>query len=253
VKAQLGIVLNLSPMHAATAAPADLAKARLEDGRLTRWFLDPIFNASYPADVLEALGADAPRVEAGDMNAIASRMDFLGVNYYSRAVVSADGPWDVSRSGREITDMGWEIYPEGLTELLMRLQRDYPVPPLFVTENGGAFKDSLVDGRVHDRQRTDYIARHIAAVAEAMRQGVRMGGYMVWSLMDNFEWASGYEKRFGIVHVDYETQARTLKDSARWYREFLHRQKAAEAHRPERAMAEPSATTVSNAGSVTGA
>ncbi|MEK8046362.1 GH1 family beta-glucosidase [Ideonella margarita] len=242
VKAQLGIVLNLSPMHAATAAPADLAKARLEDGRLTRWFLDPIFNASYPADVLEALGADAPRVEAGDMNAIASRMDFLGVNYYSRAVVSADGPWDVSRSGREITDMGWEIYPEGLTELLMRLQRDYPVPPLFVTENGGAFKDSLVDGRVHDRQRTDYIARHIAAVAEAMRQGVRMGGYMVWSLMDNFEWASGYEKRFGIVHVDYETQTRTLKDSARWYREFLHRQKA-----------DSSATTVPGAGSVTGA
>jgi beta-glucosidase len=153
-------------------------------------------------------------------------MDFLGVNYYSRSVISAQGSWDVSSSGREITDMGWEVYPEGLTELLVRMHRDYPVPPLYVTENGGAFKDHLQDGRVHDHQRRDYIARHISAVADAMAQGVRMAGYMVWSLLDNFEWASGYEKRFGIVHVDFTTQRRTLKDSATWYREFLHQHKA---------------------------
>jgi beta-glucosidase len=121
----------------------------------------------------------------------------------------------------EVTDMDWEVYPEGLTELLVRMDRDYAVPPLYVTENGGAFKDAMQDGRVHDQGRTSYIQRHIAAVGEAMRQGVRMQGYMVWSLMDNFEWASGYEKRFGIVHVDYATQVRTLKDSARWYRDFL--------------------------------
>jgi len=227
-KAELGIVLNLSPMHPASDAAADLAKARLEDGRLLRWYMDPLFKGRYPQDVLDALGSDAPVVRPGDMQAITAAMDFLGVNYYSRSVVSAGEPWDVHSSGREVTDMGWEVYPEGLTELLLRLQRDYPVPPLYVTENGGAFKDVLsVDGRVHDEGRTRYIAAHIAAVAEAMRQGVRMGGYMVWSLMDNFEWASGYEKRFGIVHVDYASQQRTLKDSARWYRDFLQQQRAA--------------------------
>lgn len=222
----LGIVLNLSPMHAATETPEDLEKTRLEDGRLLRWYMDPLFTGSYPDDVLTFLGSDAPRVSAGDMAAIATPMDFLGINYYSRSVISAQGPWDVHSSGREVTDMGWEIYPEGLTELLVRMHRDYAVPPMYVTENGGAFKDQLQDGRVHDHQRRDYIARHISAVADAMEQGVHMEGYMVWSLLDNFEWASGYEKRFGIVHVDYETQKRTLKDSALWYREFLGRQKA---------------------------
>jgi beta-glucosidase len=227
---RLGIVLNLSPMHAATDAPEDLAKTRLEDGRLLRWYMDPLFHGCYPQDVVEHLGADAPRVQSGDMAAIATPMDFLGVNYYSRSVISAQGPWDVHSSGREITDMGWEVYPEGLTELLVRMHRDYPVPPLYVTENGGAFKDQLQDGRVHDHQRRDYIARHISAVADAMEQGVHMEGYMVWSLLDNFEWASGYEKRFGIVHVDYATQQRTLKDSALWYRDFLRQHKALRQH-----------------------
>ena len=227
--ARLGIVLNLSPMHAATPSAGDHAKAQLEDGLLLRWYMDPLFKGTYPQDVIEHLGADAPRVQAGDLAAMATPMDFLGINYYSRSVVSAGVPWDVRSSGREITDMGWEIYPEGLTELLLRLHRDYPVPPLYVTENGGAFKDSLEGGRIHDAQRTDYIARHIVAVADAMRQGVRMEGYMVWSLLDNFEWASGYAKRFGIVHVDYATQHRTLKDSALWYRDFLQQQKSARA------------------------
>lgn len=220
-QASLGIVLNLSPMHPATTAETDQAQARLEDGRLLRWYMDPLFKASYPQDVLDHLGADAPKMEADDLQNIAVPIDFLGVNYYSRSVVSADKSWKTESSGLEITDMGWEVYPEGLTELLVRMHRDYAVPPLYVTENGGAFKDALEGGRVHDHGRTSYIQRHIAAVAEAMRQGVRMQGYMVWSLMDNFEWASGYEKRFGIVHVDYATQVRTLKDSARWYRDFL--------------------------------
>ena len=223
---RLGIVLNLSPMHAATDAPEDVEKTRIEDGRLLRWYMDPLFNGCYPQDVVEYLGDDAPNVQRGDMAAIATPMDFLGVNYYSRSVISAQGPWDVNSSGREITDMGWEVYPEGLTELLVRMHRDYPVPPLYVTENGGAFKDHLQDGRVHDHQRRDYIARHISAVADAMEQGVHMEGYMVWSLLDNFEWASGFEKRFGIVHVDYTTQQRTLKDSALWYRDFLRQHKA---------------------------
>jgi beta-glucosidase len=201
---------------------------------LLRWYLDPIFKSAYPQDVLDELGADAPQIEPGDMTAIAQPLDFLGVNYYTRSVVSAAGPWDAAGSGRPVTDMGWEVYPEGLTELLLRLHRDYAVPPLFITENGGAFKDHLVDGRVNDKDRSDYIARHIAAVGEALRLGVPMAGYMVWSLMDNFEWASGYEKRFGIVHVDFATQVRTLKDSALWYRGFLSQQKAARTNRTDR-------------------
>jgi beta-glucosidase len=225
-QAQLGIVLNLSPMHPATASAADMAHARLEDGRLLRWYMDPLFKGAYPADVLHFLGADAPRVQPGDLRAIATPMDFLGINYYSRTVVSADASWDTARGGLAVTEMGWEIYPDGLTELLLRLHREYKVPPLYVKENGGAFKDELVDGQVHDSDRVAYIASHIAAVGDALAQGVNMAGYMVWSLLDNFEWTSGYAKRFGIVHVDYATQRRTMKDSALWYRAFLQKQAA---------------------------
>jgi beta-glucosidase len=225
-QAKLSIVLNLSPMHPASESPDDLAKTVLEDGLLLRWYMDPLFKGSYPEDVVAFLGEDAPRVQAGDLKAIAAPLDFLGINYYSRSVVSAAGAWDVHLSGRQLTEMGWEVYPEGLTELLVRLSHDYRLPPIYVTENGGAFKDTFENGCVHDVQRTDYIARHIAAVSDAIAQGVNMEGYMVWSLMDNFEWASGYEKRFGIVHVDYPSQRRTLKDSALWYQSFLKRQTA---------------------------
>ena len=127
--------------------------------------------------------------------------------------------------------MGWEIYPAGLTELLLRLHRDWRVPPMYVKENGGAFKDEVIDGRVNDADRVAYLASHIAAVGDALAQGVPMAGYMVWSLMDNFEWASGYAKRFGIVHVDYATQQRTMKASALWYRDYLLRQRQQRAAR----------------------
>jgi len=226
-KASLGIVLNLAPIEPATDSAADRAKARLEDGRLVRWYMDPLFKGAYPADVIDHLENDGPVVQAGDMDIIRTPMDFLGINYYSRSVVSAGEPWDVHQSGLETTEMDWEVYPQGLTALLLRLHQDYPVPPMFITENGGAFKDPMVDGKVHDADRTRYLQQHIQAVADAMRQGVNMGGYMVWSLMDNFEWASGYAKRFGIVHVDYTTQKRTLKDSALWYQQFLTEQATA--------------------------
>ena len=224
-RAQLGIVLNLAPVHAASAGEADRATAHLEDGRLVRWYMDALFHGRYPEDVLDFLGADAPPVEGGDMAAIATALDFLGINYYSRTVASADGSWRAGGSGLALTDMGWEIFPSGLTEILLRLHRDWSVPPLYVKENGAAFRDELVDGRVRDTERVAYLAAHIAAVGEALAQGVPMAGYMVWSLLDNFEWASGYAKRFGIVHVDYATQRRTLKDSAHWYRRFLQRQR----------------------------
>lgn len=224
--AALGIVLNLAHMEPATGSAADAAQARLDDARGRRWYTDPLFKGVYPAEVLAELGPDAPHVESGDLAVIATPMDYLGVNYYSRGVSSADRSFDVKTSGLPLTDMGWEIYPRGLTELLLTLHREYALPAVYVTENGGAFKDTLDGAQVHDADRTEYLQTHIAAVADALAQGVPMAGYMVWSLMDNFEWSSGYAKRFGIVHVDYATQQRTLKDSALWYREFVGRHKA---------------------------
>ncbi|MBV8034796.1 GH1 family beta-glucosidase [Roseateles sp.] len=223
-RSPLGIVLNLSSCVPATAMPADIAAARMADARGRRWYADPLFKGCYPDEVLAELGADAPIVQPGDMAAIEQPMDYLGVNYYARTVVAASGAdWDARQRGLPVTDMGWEIYPQGLADLLCLLHRDYPgLPPVYVTENGGAFKDqAVVNGRVQDDDRIAYLREHIAAVASALQQGVPMAGYMVWSLMDNFEWASGYQKRFGIVHVDYRTLARTPKASADWYRDFL--------------------------------
>jgi beta-glucosidase len=188
---------------------------------LIRWYLDPLFRGCYPDDVLQYLGGDAPNIESGDMDAIFQPLDFLGVNYYSRSVVSAVTPWSAKEHELPVTDMGWEIYPQGLTELLVRLHRDYPLPPIFITENGAAFPDQLENGAVHDSDRVRYLQDHIAALAIARQQGVDVRGYFVWSLLDNFEWASGYAKRFGIVHVNYTTQQRTLKSSALWYTDFL--------------------------------
>ncbi|WP_395702267.1 GH1 family beta-glucosidase [Aquabacterium sp.] len=222
-KAALGIVLNLAHIEPATASAADRHAAQADDARNRRWYTDPLFKGQYPEEVLAELGADAPAMQPGDLAAIATPIDFLGVNYYTRGVSSAGAPFDPAQSGLPLTDMGWEVYPRGLTELLITLHREYRLPPTYITENGAAFADAPVDGRVHDAERTEYIRSHIAAVADAMDLGVPMAGYMVWSLMDNFEWSSGYAKRFGIVHVDYATQRRTPKDSARWYREFLGR------------------------------
>lgn len=223
-RSELGIVLNLSSTVPATAMPADIAAARLADAHGRRWYTDPLFKGSYPEDALADLGADAPVVQAGDMGVIAQPMDYLGVNNYTRSVIAASGEdWNAKGRGLPVSDMDWEIYPQGLTDLLVQLKHDYArLPKVYITENGGAFPDArLVDGRVQDDDRIDYLRTHIAAVASALQQGVPMAGYMVWSLLDNFEWASGYLKRFGIVHVDYDTQVRTPKASAEWYREFL--------------------------------
>lgn len=217
----MGIVLNQSPIYPASDSPEDIAKATMDDGIVVRWYMDPLFEGRYPKDVWAELGEDAPTVLPGDMETIRQPMDFLGINYYTRNFSSAGETWDVAETGNPLTDMGWEIYAPGLTELLCRLHRDYSLPTVFITENGAAFKDQLINGRVEDVQRIAYLHDHIQATLQALEQGVNVGGYFVWSLLDNFEWASGYTKRFGIVHVDYETQCRTPKDSALWYREFL--------------------------------
>ena len=219
--AKLGIALNMAHQMPLTDSAADKAQAALDDALGRRWFADPLFRGAYPDEVLADFGADAPVVEPGDMEIIATPIDYLGINYYSRALSSAAGPVEAKDKPYPKTSMGWEIYPDGLRELLLTLHRDYALPPTYITENGGAFPDPTADGHVHDDDRIEYLATHIAAVGQALAAGVPMAGYMVWSLMDNFEWASGYAKRFGIVHVDYQTLARTPKDSARWYRDLV--------------------------------
>ncbi len=217
----MGIVLNLSPIYPASDDPKDVAKAKLDDGLILRLYMDALYKGVYPQDVIDHLGSDAPQVQAGDLETMAQSNDFLGVNYYTRNFSSSGNPWDVSSTGNTVTDMGWEVYPQGLTELLCRLHTDYQPKRLWVTENGAAFKDHMVNGEVDDPQRLAYIRDHIAATHDAILQGVPVGAYFAWSLMDNFEWASGYAKRFGLVHVDFTTQKRTFKNSALWYQNFL--------------------------------
>lgn len=226
--ARIGIVLNLTSVHPASDTAEDHAAAHRADGFSNRWFLDPLFWGSYPKDLWEGFGPMVPEVHPGDMACISRRLDFLGVNYYTRAVVAHDaqgGPLQVKSVRPEksaYTEMGWEIYPQGLYELLIRLHRDYKPATIIITENGAAFADVVsADGRVHDQPRIDYLRDHLVQAHRAIREGVPLEGYFVWSLMDNFEWAHGYTKRFGLVYVDFSTQRRIPKDSALWYRDVI--------------------------------
>jgi len=223
--AQLGIVLNQWTSDPATDSQADRDLAAFEYSRSVEWFMDPIFKGHYPELALTVHGANAPDVKEGDFDIIRGKIDFLGVNYYFRHFASAETPPRQPEAKLGKTDMGWEIYPQGLTELLVKLKGQYELPPIWITENGMANPDQVTDGRVADAQRIDYVQRHLAALQDAMRQGVDVQGYFYWSLLDNFEWNSGYAKRFGIIHVDYATQKRTPKDSALWYREFIDAQR----------------------------
>ena len=216
----VGIVLNLSPVYSATDSPADRILASREDGLLVRWYMDALLRGEYPQDILEYLAADAPRVQDGDAQLIAEPLGFLGVNYYNPIVSIAGRPFSPAREGVPVTDMGWEVAPAKFTDLLLRLDRDYDLPPLFITENGAAYPDLVIDGGVRDEDRRAYIETHIRAIADAIDQGVDVRGYFVWSLLDNFEWAAGYTKRFGIYYVDYQTQARILKRSGFWYKDL---------------------------------
>ena len=222
---RLGIVLNHTPPFPAEPIEADRRAARLADGTSVRWYMDPIFLGGYPADVLDHLGADAPTVLSGDLALIRQPLDFLGVNFYTRDYVSTKTPAAQAPGRLGFTDMGWEIYPLALTQHLVRLSREYLPPTMFITENGMANADVMVDGRVPDAARIEYLRRHLHAVARAIELGADVAGYFYWSLLDNFEWDSGYAKRFGLFHVDYANQARTAKDSAHWYRDFIAQQR----------------------------
>ncbi|GGI97742.1 beta-glucosidase [Alicyclobacillus cellulosilyticus] len=223
---RIGITLNLTVVDAASEDPADLRAAQISDGNANRWFLDPIFRGSYPADMVEIYTEQAGPfdfVHADDLDIIRRPIDFLGVNYYTRSVVRAgeDGmPKPVPPAG-PVTDMGWEVHPESLYRLLTRLRREYTGLPLYITENGAAYPDRVVDGRVDDPERIAYLRDHFAAAHRFIQEGGNLQGYFVWSFMDNFEWAFGYSKRFGLVYVDYATQTRIPKASALWYRDVI--------------------------------
>ena len=240
--ASIGVTLNLYATQPATDSAADTDAARRVDGLQNRLFLDPILLGSYPADVLTDLadtGHDdlADAVRDGDLAVISTPIDLLGINYYSRHLVAAGpapepgetpSPWVGSEnvrmvaSGLPTTAMGWDIDSAGLSEVLRRVHDNYPEVPLYVTENGSAFDDEVdSDGAIHDLERTDYLEQHLTACHEAIAAGVPLRGYFAWSLLDNFEWAWGYSKRFGLVYVDYTTQERIPKDSARRYAEVI--------------------------------
>ncbi|TKA10480.1 GH1 family beta-glucosidase [Actinacidiphila oryziradicis] len=232
--ARVGIVNNLSPSEPATDRPEDHAAALRADGHVNRWWLDPIHGRGYPQDMLDLYGVDLP-VRAGDLETIAVPLDWLGVNYYFRDVV-ADHPTggvpytrQVPTPGAHLTAMGWEVHADGLEQLLVRLTEEYGARRLIVTENGSAYRDTVgPDGQVHDPERSAYLEEHLAACARAVRRGAPLAGYFAWSLLDNFEWAYGYDKRFGLVHVDYPTQKRTVKGSGRRYADIIaaHRLRA---------------------------
>ncbi|OLO29517.1 beta-glucosidase [Streptomyces sp. MNU77] len=225
--ARVGIVNNLSPIEPASASEADLAAARRADGHINRWWLDPILGRGYPQDMVEEYGVELP-VRPGDLETIAAPLDWLGLNYYFRQVVTADPDGtaphvrQVSVPGARLTHMDWEVHAEGLEQLLLRLTGEYGVGRIYVTENGSAYEDVVAaDGSVHDPERVRYLEEHLAACARAVGKGAPLAGYFAWSLMDNFEWAYGYDKRFGLVHVDYATQHRTVKSSGRRYAELV--------------------------------
>ncbi|ARN20981.1 GH1 family beta-glucosidase [Piscinibacter gummiphilus] len=220
VKAPLGIVLNQSSVTPATNSQADLECAQRHYASFVRWYMDPIFLKSYP----KAPGISIyPEVHENDFNVIAQPLDFLGINYYTRIWASAAVPPVPAPNVLGVNDMGWENHPQGLTELLTQINRDYDLPPIFITENGYAGADSLDQGQVHDVERITYVRTHLEALQKAMEAGVDVRGYFYWSLFDNYEWNSGYAKRFGLVHVDYDNQQRTLKDSAVWYRDLIRK------------------------------
>ena len=234
---QLGIVINPSNIASEGTPAAPARQIQLIDAIHNRWWFDATLRGEYPADLLESYGDLADAIQPGDLEAIAQPLDWMGINYYfdilvrgvegddatnrMRAYPTVTGVTDAAE--REVhTDMGWPITPLGFTNLLTRLHSDYPnMPPIYITENGAAYDDPVVDGRCADPRRIDYLDQHLRALRAAMDAGVDVRGYYQWSLMDNFEWSLGYDKRFGLVHIDFETLERTPRDSAFWYRDVI--------------------------------
>lgn len=237
--AKVGIALNLVPAQPASMSLADREACRQFDGYFNRWFLDPIYGRGYPADIVNDYRSDGRLptawesvVQDTDMTTIATPLDFLGVNYYHRKIVRSEVVPETENAERLVfpapesdwTEMGWEVYPLGLYDLLRRVHEEYAPPEIYITENGASYSDiQEADGRVRDERRVRFLRDHLLAAHTAIERGVPLSGYFVWSLLDNFEWERGYTQRFGIVWVDFATQSRKLKDSALWYCDVIRR------------------------------
>ena len=234
-EAEVGITLDISWRIPASNSRADRELVRVDDGLWFRWFADPLFGRGYPSDKLDDFTKNGTLpnglnfVQSGDMDVISTPTDFLGLNYYSRTVYRADGDdndpqvlFSNPKVPEHWTEMGWEIYPEGLTSILARVYFNYQPRKVYITENGASYSTPPDEtGRVADELRIHYLRTHFAAAYRAIQMGVPLAGYFVWSLMDNFEWSWGYAQRFGLIWVDFETQKRILKDSARWYKRVI--------------------------------
>jgi beta-glucosidase len=231
----IGLVVNLEPKYPASRRPEDLAATARAEAYMNRQFLDPVFFGRYPDELSEIFGEAWPDFAAAEVEAIRAKIDFLGVNYYTRSVTRADPAAyplrarAVHQKRHTYTQTKWEVYPAGLTDTLLEVKARYGDIPLYVTENGAAFYDppTAEGGVLEDPLRVDYLRKHLRAAQRALEEGVDLRGYFVWSLLDNFEWSHGFSKRFGIVHVDYETQRRTPKASARFYSEVIRTRGAA--------------------------
>jgi beta-glucosidase len=231
--ASVGIALDCRHATPATDSPEDIAATKHFDGFRNRWFFDPVFGMGYPQDIVEVyerLGRlPSDMIQPGDMDVIAEPTDFLGINFYTSLAVSA-GSEEVDESEGSVgapaqtgfTEMGWKVDPEALGAFLRRVHTDWNAPPMIITENGASYSDGVSpDDRVHDTRRTDYLSRHIDQIDRVRSEGVDVDGYFVWSFLDNLEWMSGFDQRFGIVHVDHSSQRRTIKDSGYWYRDYI--------------------------------
>ncbi len=227
-KLPVGIVMNAKSLYPATPSAADVAATERFDQFHNGIFFDPIFKGAYNPALLEAMGPAMPTLRPDDLAVIATPLDYLGINYYTpeRIAAAPDQAWPAAEPvpppfGTPITAMGWEICADGFTHLIRTLRQQYTLPPIYITENGAGYHDEIVDGVVDDQNRLNYYRDHLGAVADMIEQGLDVRGYFAWSLMDNFEWAMGYAKRFGLVYVDYTTQQRTLKASGAWYRDLV--------------------------------
>ena len=220
---RVGIVLDQTVYHPRSQHESDLAAASLEDAKRIRWYLDPLTGRGYPQEAIDAAGWNEAVVLPGDLETIAQPIDCIGVNFYSRQIAQAPDVGDNDRPSPLVefqgtpTDIGWEISPEALHEVLDRLHNDFGFGSLFITENGASYGTGAEDGAVHDEDRRRYLELHLEQVGRAITDGIPVDGYFVWSLLDNFEWAFGYSQRFGIVHVDFADQTRIVKDSGKWY------------------------------------
>ena len=226
--AKAGIVLNLWMSEPASDSADDLASANKFWDENETLFLDPLFKGHYPPAVYDMVGKNMPKIQDGDLALIAQKMDYVGINYYSRNVLTAKGKVE-KIEGSEYTEMGWEVCAPALRRMLVKINSEYNLPSIIITENGVAFKDEVsADGKVHDLRRIEYLKEHFIQTRLAMLDGVDVRGYMVWALMDNFEWGHGFSKRFGLAYTDYTTQKRIVKDSGEWYADVIRKNEVAE-------------------------